>query len=299
MLSGLLVCALLRLSVLFTCLTLIHAAASSSGAGAGRACRQFAKSSCLRSYADGLDEVQKGLGDSIRRHPGTVVAADPRTIVFGVGSGTTGTRSLTNALHEVIKHYGLNLKVSHWLASPAENCEWISSLLNILKSEKEQCMQDLRKFDFTAMSRSVGAILDYPVYELFIDFYLSFPNARWILTTRPSKDWASKRKGDHIETPWPMQEPCGRHIKNGTSEKLLSRVFALTNDFIRCVVPSERLLEIDVFSNPADSSMKRVRSFLGFPDSEALDLAEFPRNNTTPEKRCDKRSKNSISNSIY
>lgn len=265
------------------------AVASSEIAETGdqRTCGRSKISKCINKYADRLDAIEEGLGDDIRSHPRTVKASSRRPVVFGVGSGTTGTRSLGVALHKLITHFGLDMKVSHWLHSPEENCDWIGKLLDNVYLPRGQCQEALREFDYTGMANSVGAILDYPIYELFIDFFLAFPNARWVLTTRPSDDWAAARKEDHAGTPWPMHEPCGFHVQKNTSSKTLSRVFDSTNDFIRCVVPTDHLLEIDFFSDGTNHTMKNLRKFLGF-ETDDLDHEEFPHTSSNSEGRCNK-----------
>lgn len=269
----------------------VHAASKLADVGATQqgTCSPFSESRCVKLYADGLDKVQPGLGDSIRAHPGTVKKSVPRTIVFGVGSGTTATKSLAKTLGGLISHFGMNFKVSHWLHSPQENCEWISSLLRILNyrwGDRHKCLKELRTFDYTAVADSVGAVMDFPTYELFINFYLSFPNARWILTTRPSKDWALARTTHHVNTSWPIQEPCGYHITKNSRQDTLARAFDLTNDFIRCVVPPHRLLEIDPFTQPTDDVAKRTRSFLGLPHDEVADSQKFPHTAKLPGNYC-------------
>lgn len=257
--------------------------------GDQRSCGRSSISKCINKYADRLDAIEDGLGDDIRSHPQTVRKSSRRPVVFGVGSGTTGTRSLGIALHKLVTHFDLDMKVSHWLHSPEENCDWITTLLDNVYLPRQQCQEALREFDYTGMANSVGAILDYPIYELFIDFFLAFPNARWVLTTRPSDDWAAARIEDHAGTPWPMQEPCGYRVHNYTSSKMLSRVFDSTNDFIRCVVPKDQLLEIDFFSDGTDHTMKHLRKFLGF-EADDLDHAEFPHTSSSSEGRCKNRT---------
>jgi hypothetical protein len=244
------------------------------------------QSECIVQYADGLDEIQQGLGDAIRAHPGVVVATSDRPIIFGVGSGTTGTWGLTKALHLLAQR---DQKVSHWLNSPPENCGWIASLLRIVSLCPEQCYDELRSFDFTAMSESVTAVLDTPVFELFVDFFLSFPKALWILTTRPSDDWAKRRKERHLNSAFPIQEPCGRIIGKDTSEKDLAAMFDMTNNFIRCMVPAERLMELDMFSsNVTDSAVTDISIFLKANNyaSEIIHGVALTRTHQMPEKEC-------------
>jgi hypothetical protein len=244
------------------------------------------QSQCMSQYADGLDEIRDGLGGMIRAHPGTVVAVTDRPMVFGVGSGTTGTWGLTQALHTISQP---GQKVSHWLNSPPENCKWIASLLRIFDACPDDCRDQLRRFDFTAIADSVIAILDTPVFEVFLDLFLSFPKATWILTTRPSGDWAKRRKERHLNSLFPIQEPCGLAIDKNTTQKELAAMFDLTNDFIRCMVPSERLMELDMFSsNVTDSAVGDIAAFLNTNNFTTELLAGVPFSHTKqlPEEEC-------------
>jgi hypothetical protein len=248
-----------------------------------------ANTQCLQQYADGLDGIEDGLGNSIRAHPGTVVTTSTKRMIFGAGAGTTGTRSVATAIQRIASLYDLGWKTQHWMYAPPENCNWTVSLHDAVSpfQSQEKCEKGLRSFDFSGLHDSVGAMFDTPVFELFIDFFLSFPNAVWILTTRPSHEWALKRKSGgeenellHAMSLLPMEEPCGRGVVAQSSTESLSRMFDLTNDLIRCMVPSERLLEVNFFSNQT-YTMGQLVSFLGFPsvnkafDSEVIPSAGF------------------------
>eukprot|EP00930_Biecheleria_cincta_P092564 TRINITY_DN82528_c0_g1_i1.p1 TRINITY_DN82528_c0_g1~~TRINITY_DN82528_c0_g1_i1.p1 ORF type:complete len:100 (-),score=18.71 TRINITY_DN82528_c0_g1_i1:4-303(-) len=58
----------------------------------------------------------------------------------------------------------------------------------------------------------------------------------------------------------------------GRDMEVHERLFDLNNEFVRCVVPKERLFEINVFDGPTDSIMLELSQFLGLPPLDA----EYP-----------------------
>jgi len=238
-------------------------------------------SQCINTYAHGLDQIRQGLGDSIRAHPG-VVATSPAPVIFGTGSGTTGTDSLATALQTIMTFYGERGQVMHKCDGVADNCAWARGVTNLSTSIRgwielssvQDCIQGMRGFDFSSISPAVNAYVGGGSFELFIDMFLSFPNARFILTSRPPDEWAFSRMQKEAHPQWPMQEPCQGFYD--LEMETMSQMYSLTNDFIRCTVPADRFLEIDMFSHPTTHTMKRIREFLGFKENPDIDNLEFP-----------------------
>lgn len=229
---------------------------------------------CVTSYANGLDHVLPGLGHAVRRHPLSVKkVAEQRDLVLGAGVGTTATRALNRALQLL----GLNSK--HYLEVGSWTWELVKALggtephgpmdLDPYSVEDARhCLDGLRQFDFTSLPDEIDAILDQPVPELFLDLFLSFPKAKVILTTRPAQDWVTSRTSKYRlnnGTLLPIQEPCGLTLP--VALPLLGRhglatVFELHNSLVRCVVPKERIFEIDVFTKSQDGLMHQLAGFL-------------------------------------
>jgi len=218
---------------------------------------------CVNSYADALDDVVPDMGKAIRGHPLTVLSTSSRPVVFNAGSGTTGTESSAAALGML----GLTTAHAHYAAPMvdiSEFLEWRQMVEGILYNETDSCIPALRKFDFASLPDSVDAVTDFPMPELFIDMFLSFPNAKFLLTLRPSDDWA---ESDLNQVP--VQEPCGMYMQaskfgwKGTATNAM--FFELNNEFIQCVVPEERLFKIDVFTQPTDGVMLELSRFLNLP----------------------------------
>ena len=74
--------------------------------------------------------------------------------------------------------------------------------------------------------------------------YKTYPRARFILTTREPLAWAAKRRR-HKSTPATVQRPCGLKVEDFTLEANAA-LFQHHNDFVRCLVPADRLLAIDL-----------------------------------------------------
>lgn len=215
---------------------------------------------CVNAYADKLDALEPELGKSIRAHPGKVKKTSKRTMVIGAGSGNTGTSSLTTALTR------LGLKVAHdmWTPIPRnEYCPYYFSLRKTLWNETSTCLPFFRQFDFTSVPKKLDAICDTPYTEMFIDLFLSFPKARFILTDRPKDDWARDRmQFDGGKTALPLQEPCKKAITPEIPHDKFAALFALNNEFVRCMVPPKRLFEMNVFTDNTSDLMPRLAKFL-------------------------------------
>merc|ERR1719335_1460339 len=96
-------------------------------------------------------------------------------------------------------------------------------------------------------------LIDMPTAELFLDLYWTFPDSKFILTDRPSLAWAKSRKKHHggHSTFAPIEEPCGYYIDDFT-DKSNARLFQYHNDLVRCIVPKERLFEMNVWDDAAE-----------------------------------------------
>ena len=91
---------------------------------------------------------------------------------------------------------------------------------------------------------------------MFLDLYMQFPGAKVVLTTRPSLEWAKRRKNVHKFTPVPVLRPCGQSwmLEHYTDQTLAAMLDAY-HDLVRCVVPPDNLLEIDLFNVPSPGGL--------------------------------------------
>jgi hypothetical protein len=241
---------------------------------------------CVANYSRHLDGVRPGLGVPMRQmmlkwmsRPPPQVKSSQRPIVFGVGAGTTGTHSLASALRM------LNLTGWHYNDDNIDNWAertWTVELLKMLygndnTTSEEACHAGLQDFDYTALPEDVEFVTDDPVDQVFLHLFAAFPNARFVLTTRPALEWVAKRRKHSGNTPGPIQDACrNATLDDFPEDEDLGLVLQLHQDLVRCVVPGERLLEFDLFGDDAerqDHLMQELAAFLGRP--VAADVA-FP-----------------------
>lgn len=214
---------------------------------------------CADAYANGLDQLRLGLGNHIRTHPRRTVMTSQRRIIFAASPGTTGTSSLAAALIQMglITAHCQDLK-------PNSYDFWLNTI--IFKAsipQEQQCFENLRNFDYTSLPEHIDAVTDTPVDFSFLDLYLSFPNAMWLLPTRPSYEWANARRTCLIcKVHRGLVPPCEMDTREFSDANKMAHMFDLHNEFVRCVVPSKRLFEFDIFTNGTIGLMHKLGMFL-------------------------------------
>eukprot|EP00747_Dinoflagellata_sp_TGD_P209604 gnl/TRDRNA2_/TRDRNA2_82990_c0_seq2.p1 gnl/TRDRNA2_/TRDRNA2_82990_c0~~gnl/TRDRNA2_/TRDRNA2_82990_c0_seq2.p1 ORF type:complete len:369 (+),score=17.61 gnl/TRDRNA2_/TRDRNA2_82990_c0_seq2:102-1208(+) len=244
---------------------------------------------CIEKYALSVNEIRDGLGtDHIRQLAGSLsstprtlgTARSNRSIIFGAGSGTTGTHSLDLALAT------MGLHGWHWMDGPnllksKEHYAWTWQLLDTLGNfkytqntsytkkplNKRECRHGLRVYDYASLPSDVSYVLDEPVDALLIHLLSTFPNAKFIMTTRPSLEWASKRRR-HFETLAPLQDPCGYHVEDFPDNSHLARLEDAKREFARCIIPKDRLLEFNLFTDSDErirGLVQEIGAFVGVP----------------------------------
>eukprot|EP00440_Ansanella_granifera_P015990 gb/GFBE01017370.1/.p1 GENE.gb/GFBE01017370.1/~~gb/GFBE01017370.1/.p1 ORF type:complete len:328 (+),score=43.35 gb/GFBE01017370.1/:1-984(+) len=242
-------------------------------------------SRCVQVYADGLDRVHPDLGANIRAHPLTAKAQSDRELLIGAGLGSTATRSAADAL----KLLGMS-KVLHGSETYCHNCaipgaatimmgrnDWFNDHhvdISMGPEQVQTCLKELHNYDYTPLGESYDAVFDQPFPDVFLNLLLSYPKGKFLLTTRPASDWVDARLTRFVDPPWdqafvPIQEPCGQDIHDaGYSETQLAEMYNLHNELVRCTVPGDQLLEIDVFTDPDERQseyMNLLADFVGRP----------------------------------
>ncbi|CAK9113697.1 unnamed protein product, partial [Durusdinium trenchii] len=94
-----------------------------------------------------------------------------------------------------------------------------------------------------------------------------------LLTHRDPQEWAEKRSQFKSHLPLPLQSPCGNTLDN-ISTADAAKLFTAHEKLVRCMVPPEKLLEINVFE-PQTLNTTSVAMFLGVPAPEHY--VPFPR----------------------
>eukprot|EP00747_Dinoflagellata_sp_TGD_P209606 gnl/TRDRNA2_/TRDRNA2_82990_c0_seq4.p1 gnl/TRDRNA2_/TRDRNA2_82990_c0~~gnl/TRDRNA2_/TRDRNA2_82990_c0_seq4.p1 ORF type:complete len:370 (+),score=18.67 gnl/TRDRNA2_/TRDRNA2_82990_c0_seq4:102-1211(+) len=245
---------------------------------------------CIEKYALSVNEIRDGLGtDHIRQLAGSLsstprtlgTARSNRSIIFGAGSGTTGTHSLDLALAT------MGLHGWHWMDGPnllksKEHYAWTWQLLDTLGNfkytqntsytkkplNKRECRHGLRVYDYASLPSDVSYVLDEPVDALLIHLLSTFPNAKFIMTTRPSLEWAQSRRKHMRKTLAPLQDPCGYHIEDFPDDHVLAQLEDAKVQFARCIVPKHRLLEFSVFTDSDErirGLVQEIGAFVGQP----------------------------------
>jgi hypothetical protein len=249
-------------------------------------------------YAKQLDSLGHLWGDPIRQLPYNKIGWNgsyKQNIILGVGFGTTATRSLQTALYMMGldgDHYGQEQKyVADYVLGRQDEFNHINAT---------KCRQKLRamfpgrkpagRYEVFPKRWSTKAdfLLDTPVAELFLDLYATYPNAKYILTTRPAAKWVHARRVGHSKRELaPKQEPCREWMQH-YSDKQLEKLFNWHSELVRCMVPKDRLLEINpwedspekqtifmdelqMFVNTFNKTCKHCGRMRGFPKRFSLD----------------------------
>lgn len=213
---------------------------------------------CVQIHADALNQLHEGWGETIIKHPLKTQTVSQRSVIIGGGMGTTGTKSL----HAALKLLGLNV----WHAG--RNSTWDARRNDVTYLLKTGQAKEIHNFDFVGLLDGADGAIDCPTAEVFIDLFLSFPNAKVVLSTRPPQSWAASRLKHHSGTLVPKQEPFGAQIgsKGFESIETLAKLYQINNDFVRCVVPKQQLLEYDLWADNPDrirGLLKEIQNFAG------------------------------------
>jgi len=224
---------------------------------------------CVSSYLTALSIVQM-LEGNFRKVLDRMVAGLLRhakdisydAILLGVGPdlglGSTETRSLSNAL------YRLGLNVIDWDCAHLGHTaiRWRDTLTanaQRIHPDSEKCNELLHKFDFRYPKKEVDAVLNLPVSSYFWDLYLAYPNAKFLLTTRDSLEWGEKILKRNVAPP-ALQRPCGL-TADMFSKEMNAKIFEAHLDFVRCLIPEERLLEVCI--SCGDATYQKIGHFIG------------------------------------
>ena len=203
---------------------------------------------------------------------------NPKPLIIGAGEGTTGTHTVAKLMSST----GSPARtVAHWEAVYGNSTQWKKGS----RSEASQAYVGLRKrlmaltpperahFDYDVFDAYDG-VADTPIPELFPYIYRTYPQARVILSVRNASEWVDSRVRHHPTSPRPfalfdasMEIIKNRKKKDRTSRNSLNPsdsalAFAMQNMLVRCLVPSHKLLVVDVFNTPDAVLREQIRAFL-------------------------------------
>jgi hypothetical protein len=228
-------------------------------------------------------------------------AGAPRPTILGAGWGTSGTRSLASALSD----FGFNTgHCSRYTNTSGGSYTICPLLLCKLHGELEKRLARYRLGNCTDPSLfrvfdGLDAVADTPVPHFFPYLLRAYPDARVILTRRDPDAWYKSRSANHPiaaahempdylqllrsldestnclpyrNAPWmPLVEQAR---SAGSAEGAAIHAMAAHEALVRTLVPTARLLEIDVTTESAAQLWHRLANFLGRPTPPTACLEE-------------------------
>eukprot|EP00941_MAST-03F_sp_MAST-3F-sp1_P000957 g957.t1 len=246
--------------------------------------------SCIQEYISDLQSIDKGVAEHAAwtlydypRKSRDNSAMDSTLRFIGAGLGTTGTRSLHNAL----RHFGVDS--FHYRTRNGKTSE--SLYKNVTYRLETFCKNAgtsvdwAKDLDFRNFAGTIEAISDTPIPMWFWDIRKAYPKAKVILTVRDALEWAERRVslcGSSsrnnipicIESPPPILRPCTSKWSDGKVDRYYisirdfsreqnAKMLTSYENFVRCVVPPENLLVLNVFEDDQDKLWLKLANFLG------------------------------------
>jgi hypothetical protein len=206
-----------------------------------------------------------------------------RELIIAAGEGTTGTRSLARALSFLGMKSQHGLDHEEGLSAGPEALSWMAQLLdNRVNDNASECRNFYRTADYTTVPQDVDALLDSPMSNYVLDMLLTFPKAKVIMTTRPSEAWVVRRlywsEREHEPVEPPIQERC---ISESMSSLTFNRVDLVkllesNQDLIRCIVPKQQLMEINLWTDPTSRINNLMLELSNFTGRKILQMIAFP-----------------------
>lgn len=240
---------------------------------------------CIAAYAAEADAATPGAAHRLGlRRFGGLAPPQPhgpaKSPVLMAGFGTTGTRSVQQFFEQE------QLKVHHYRQEDAPKQFWREVLASVAgapvkcgpthsamcdrpsgkpdKLSDALCAEQLNKMDFgLAADAGWDVLADTPIADQFLDFYARSPDSKVILTVRKGADWAKARLADHPHVNAPVESACGLRMTD-VSPAVAAHLLEAHDALVRCIVPKTHLLEVDVFSSPADLPAKLAK-FVSLP----------------------------------
>lgn len=220
-----------------------------------------AQETCISQYVASVNHTLPGFEAllRLRRWGGRCTpkrgAGEKRFI--NAGQGTTATKSLDCLFQQ------MGFRQHHWTLSDAPAAFWRSLVTSDMKGPTDgHCMSALNGLDFGAPLELYDLIGDHPVGTHFLDFYACRPDAKVLLTTRPSAKWVPARLDHYTESEVPMESPCGLKLKDAPTG-VGAALFDAHDDLVRCIVPKQDLFEVDVFTKSATGLSSQIAQFAG------------------------------------
>jgi len=227
------------------------------------------EASCISHYASKLDGIKEGLGDNVRNRAegfdfkSVANRNDTEGKIFGAGFGSTGTHSVHAALRL------MNVTGQHF----GPYAKGITNNVLGRTHRVPKCQEFLRHLFPRAFKYDAQDLFDTPAAELFLDLYWTFPHAKFILSNRPAESWVKSRRHHHSFELAPLEEPCNLHMSDFTDQDH-AKMMLYHNDLVRCIVPKEKLFELNFWEDPPAKLQDLGNTLALFVGAEPLDA--FP-----------------------
>ncbi|CAE7189937.1 unnamed protein product [Symbiodinium sp. CCMP2456] len=215
-------------------------------------------SPCLNAYQQSVQSVLSDYGDHVLQRSWGGSSAPARTGQAPVlGVGFDGATSM--ALATFCRQRGLS--VLH--ARPGQQSHWISSYPALYGKYKSagRCRKELDKFDFSlAAGEGYNVLFDEAVSHHFLDFFFISPDSKVLLAVHPSTERQNQTSTIQFrsEHTFPAMSTCNRDVADVSQAQAIDLMRA-HQDLVRCVVPSEQLLEVRLENN----NLTAISAFLG------------------------------------
>ena len=226
---------------------------------------------------------EQRLDFAARRQAAWLTAGPPspraHPLVLGGGFGSTGTTSLALALDRLglvtwHAHMGATVRANASAGAGAITPDDFRRSIGRAWSSA-RCSAELTSINYR-VPPSVGALVDRPSAESFLDLWWANPNALVLLTHRPAADWVRSRSSFGLKMNLPLDRPCHNLSFADASAKEAGRMLTLHDDLVQCVVPKRQLIDIDVFSRSTSGLMGMLsRAITGHDPPPGMPL-EFP-----------------------
>lgn len=199
-----------------------------------------------------------------------------KPLIFGVGPGTTATRSVALAVSLLRKntlHWGVVRAANgkyHWDWDDGKNLlDRFGANQLVLGMKNLSTWESIPStMNFAQIFEPLDAVFDYPFPMYALDVLRYFPQAKVIMTHRDPFQWYDQRMkfctGKHplCSVPFLLRPlKLSMNMREWTKDKA-AVTFAATETAIQCFVGRERFLRVDVWNPPAGGWMPILAEFL-------------------------------------
>eukprot|EP00612_Vaucheria_litorea_P003520 CAMPEP_0171470118 /NCGR_PEP_ID=MMETSP0945-20130129/11732_1 /TAXON_ID=109269 /ORGANISM="Vaucheria litorea, Strain CCMP2940" /LENGTH=251 /DNA_ID=CAMNT_0011999477 /DNA_START=184 /DNA_END=936 /DNA_ORIENTATION=+ len=130
-------------------------------------------------------------------------------------------------------------------------------------STVEECYESFERFDLRLYD-DLDAVIDTPIHHITYRLLKLYPNAKVVFTHRNPSEWVIKRTAHQMAMP-AIQQPCGVLIESLSNEENVEAYYA-NLELLRCILPQDRFLLIDVWAQDPRDIFVSLSKFLERPN---------------------------------